>query len=269
MKKIFVFVFCVCILASSVLSYAEDGEYVYDISEQTGISMEIVEKIVNNFCEDRKKTDSEFSVSEWYLDKAYLIKPLKYYLMITAYKDGMKLSDMTAGYGRLILPIENKDGKMGKITFKCENSHLSYIGMGVAQNYEEISLLDVDKVIKACTGEGIKITDMDIYINDMYHLLMAEVSDGNEQYIIPYSFDMYSEYGLDDYKVYAEKEFWNKMDAIFDEDANNPEENGGVPFRTDKEAGQGKMLYVYLAAAFAAFAGAAFCVYKVKKRKKS
>ena len=67
--------------------------------------MEFIERTINNFCEERKNITTGFSVKEGYLDKAYLVTPLEIVPLITAHKEGKKLSDMAAGYGRFILPV--------------------------------------------------------------------------------------------------------------------------------------------------------------------
>ena len=256
MRRVFCILCGMIAMTVSVLTFAGEDEYVYDISEQTGIKMEFIERTINNFCEERKNITTGFSVKEGYLDKAYLVTPLEIVPLITAHKEGKKLSDMAAGYGRFILPVVTNEGKRGRVTFKCEGAHLTYIGMGVANEGGGAAVLDVDAIIRACTEKDLKINDMDIYIEDMYHLHLVDIDTDKGEYIVPCAFGVYSEYGMEDNRLYKEDEFWNMMDSIFDEDAIDPEMSGGIPIRGEmSNKSNGVALYIVLTAIAVAVAG--------------
>ena len=242
MNKRFLLGVYICMIlcfSSVILSFA--AGYKYDISEKTGIKMEFIERDVGRICDNKMSTggnDNSFSIQSYDLENAFVATPINDYLMITAHKKGKTLENMSADYCRLIVPIVNSQGCQGNITFKCENSHATYLGMGVASGKGRIPGVDMVQINDICLKASKEVNNINIYVNDMYHLYFAAVDTTEGRYIISTSKMNGVNDNIEAYTLYSEEDFWNKMDTIYDEDAlarNGDSDGGGVPLKINEK----------------------------------
>ncbi len=259
------YIYLLCCLMTLILPIATSaGEYIYDLSYETGIDMEDIEKTAASLVTERQNMEGLYSVKEIFLDKAYLMTPLKG-LIITGHKNGNSLADMSEDYGRFILPLVTNEDKKGRAIYKCENAHLTYMGMGVSADDAEGPILDVESIIQSCVDKGLSIKDIDIFVDDIYRIQLVDIDTDKGEYIVPCSFGAYSEYGMEDYRLYETEEFWNMMDSIFDEDAIDPEMNGGVPLRGESQNVANNMI-LYAILGTVAVIGTGVCIFKIKRK---
>ncbi len=279
------------LIFTSLLAWADD--YIYDISEKTGIKIEIISKTVDRFYEDKKNTQNKFSVASYSLEDAYLVTPFSIYKMINAHNSGLAIEDMAADYGRFMLPIVTNDGNEGIVTFECSGGHLKYLGMGVAEEGRNISALRIKSVLEACSRLKLEVTDVNIFINDLYHMSISAVDTETGRYYVPCSFGYYGQYGIEDYSIYGENEFWALLESVFDEENMDPDSDGGVPLRNEiNESGKSSKknaekksidpiadmdafddnslpLFAYILVAVGAACGIAICLRVLLKKKQN
>ncbi len=228
------------------------------ISAQTDSVSESVDKVLNQLREEKTDALSEirealhiydednrpeeqsdepdlFKSSSYDLEGAYKAYTLGSRL-VTSYKEKGSLQAIAEETYQWKIPYANTSGMPGFATIGEEDGKLILLGKssGETCNNEMIS----EDVIRSAIADSdlIKkpLTSITIYNCLLYNVYFVTLSDGADEFVIPFS--VRPDWApVKNGVLYSAEELIEKYDKMYDEDSINPKASGGVPLQGQGE----------------------------------